>query len=1184
MPTTLPALARHIAAQALRVSDGEYLRRFVEDRDEGAFAELVRRNGPLVLRACRSVLRDPAAAEDAFQTAFLQLARHAAELTGFASTAGWLHTAAVRAAGAIRRAEARRRRREQACPSTDTQPPADLGWLEVREAIDTELARLPEKYRLPLLVCYFEGLTYSAAAARIGCSLGALRGRLERGRQLLRSRLERRGLPAVALALGVGACPVVAADLRERILAAVRTSLAQPNVPVSWIALRPRQTLLVGCAVVLVAVGVGFGAFHESTDTPKCTPPAPPAVAAAGTAVPLDAFGDPLPPGAIARLGTRRFVDYSRDLAPSPDGKSIAVSDPSGRGLTLLDAVTGRVLRHQASVGVGGHSTVPATEGGVPTPGIFWKPDGHGVALVGRDPGDKYLWDFTDPKDVPPTFEPQPTDIPPPTTAEGAVSCAAVSPDGKWIAVARQSSDPARLVVQVFPCDTGRHLRDLKPARTLGPFPVASERIWFAVDGRELILARTDRTVVVIDATNGKELHRATLPKWGAIAASPDGKSVAIVPRDPKDSSWRIGEETVRVWDLTTGTEAWKFPRPGATISGVAFTPDGKHLVTSDKEFEFRKWDLATGREVTPRQPRNGHTTSTSVVAVSADGTRYATARSPYAEARTPSAIKVWDAATGTHVNPLPAHPDAVAGVAVSPDSRLVATVGGDGTLRVWQMNGKPVCTAAAPRIDPKKAEGETRRTVAFAPDGRGVLFDAAGVLVMADPTTGKVLDLPGGLKGQTGTVGGFSADGKTLVTCSGDATTLWNWPSGTARQTFRVALGERLIQPLRRETRLAPVAVGAVLSPDGGTLFTVSEQRSAPDDRWRGPNGIDCWDVKTGKHRPQFAAGLWDAHLTFSPDGRTLFAGGQLSGPDGRCERPRRDALASWDVATGTILRRFDDPLFDEKIASGLEAHARQVEAMTLSPDGRLLAVAEVNGRGSARVGERSVWIHETVTGRVLRRFDGHGDFVYDLAFTPDGSRLISVSHDHTGLIWDVTPSAFTDRKAGPLAPKELADAWDRLTAPDPVRGWRAVGDLVGSPAEAVAFLGDRLKSPVPTAADLDRIEKQLDAVAFADREKASAELDAFGPNAVAAVKARLKTTESPEAAKRFTDFLKRHAGGASPIVLRETRGVTILEAIGTPEARKVLGRLAGSRPGDHLAVEAAAALARLEKLGSRK
>jgi hypothetical protein len=465
-----------------------------------------------------------------------------------------------------------------------------------------------------------------------------------------------------------------------------------------------------------------------------------------------------------------------------------------------------------------------------------------------------------------------------------------------------------------------------------------------------------------------------------------------------------------------------------------------------------------------------------------------------------------------------------------------------------------------------------SRRAAAFTPEGRGVVFDAAGVLAMADPTTGKALDLPGGLKGLAGTPGGFSADGKTLVTFSGDATTLWDWPAGTARRTFRVALGKRLLWGPPPKTPQVPVAVGATLSPDGGTLFTISKQQSVPDDGWGGPNGTDCWDVKTGKRRFQFAPELWYPHVAFSPDGRTLFAGGQPSDPEGEHHRLRRDALASWDVATGRMIRRFDDPLYEPN-------RDRQVGALALSPDGRLLAVSE----GTYSPG---VWVHETASGRVVRRFDGHADFIYGLAFTPDGSKVVSASCDHTGLVWDVTLPTFTGRKAGPLTPKELADSWDRLAAPDPVPGWRAIADLANSPAEAVAVLADRLKSPpVPTAADLDRIEKQLEAPGFDDREKASAELDEFGPNAVAPVKARLRTTESPEVSRRFDEFLKRHAGErTSPILLRETRGVAVLEAIGTPDARRVLVRLAGNRPSDHLGAEAAAALARLEKLGARR
>jgi RNA polymerase sigma factor (sigma-70 family) len=1219
MPTRLPTLARHTAALAIRISDGEYLRRFVESRDEDAFAELVRRNGPLVLRACRSLLRDPAAADDAFQVTFLQLARHASALTTSPCLAGWLHKAAVRAAGAVRRSDARRRRRElRAQPTPATQPPADPTWSEVREAIDAELARLPEKYRLPLLLCYLEGLTYSDAAARLGCPLGALRGRLERGRQALRRRLEARGLPAVALTLGAGVPPAVSAELHKRTLA-VCTLLGRRAGLMNWSALAaPRRVFLAGSAAVLVALGIGLGAVPSSTDPPKDPTPAAPTAPGDGNArapdSPRDVFGDPLPRGAVARLGTERFQEYGHDFTLSPDGKMIAVSD-SGESLALLDAVTGEVLRRQASICVRGDSSFLDKERRITVPGIFWRPDGRGVALVERYPWDMYLWDFTDPKDTPPRFElpegfQNPGNNPPAEPPEGGVSCAAVSADGKWIAVVRQPSDPDRRVIQVFPCKTGTYLRDLKAERTLGPFPAACERIWFTADGRELVLARTDHTVVAIDAVGGKELRRATLPKWFAIALSPDGKFVALVPQHPEEDS--AGEESVRVWDLcqegvagegprggfplpSRGREVWKFPRPGWRY-GLAFTPDGKHLITSDRDFYVRKWDLASGKEDALRRvPKGNDYSPRTSLSISADGKRYATAQ------LTP--IKVWDAGTGKHLNPLATHLDAVYGVAVSPDSRLVATVERDGTLRVWQAaGGKPVCTGPDLRTDPWGMNFSSYSpAVAFTPDGRGVLFDAPGTLALADPKTGKLLKRPDGLKNLTGTLGGstadgktltrpggvkylartlggFTADGKTLITFSGDTTTLWDWPAGTARQKFRVSLGARPLGAPPSKPQRRAVTVNAVLSPDGGMLLVTSEQHVFADEEpgfpMIYPNSIDCWDVKTGKHRYGFATDLWHAHLAFSPDGRTLYVGGPPSDPECLHGRLRREALTARDVATGMVLQRFEDPLYRPDAPP---TEGRHILALALSPDGRLLAISE----GSSH----TVWIYETVSGRIVRRFEGHTSEIQGLAFTPDGSRVVSASHDHTGLVWDITLPTFTDRKGGTLTPRELADAWDRLAAPDPVRAWRAVADLTGSPAEAVGLLADRLKSPsVPTAADLDRIEKQLGAPDFEDREKASADLDAYGPGAATSVKERLKATESPEVSNRFTEFLKRHTGERpSPLVLRGVRGVAVLEAIGSPDARKVLARLAGG-PGDPLAVEAAAALARLERPGARK
>jgi RNA polymerase sigma factor (sigma-70 family) len=123
------------------LTDTDLLHWYAAERDESAFAELVRRNGPLVLRTCRHVLGE-AHADDAFQTVFLILARSADRLTGSRSLAGWLHASAVRIAQRVRRGERRRHKREVA-HVTPLSAPDELTWKEIREVLDAEIAALP---------------------------------------------------------------------------------------------------------------------------------------------------------------------------------------------------------------------------------------------------------------------------------------------------------------------------------------------------------------------------------------------------------------------------------------------------------------------------------------------------------------------------------------------------------------------------------------------------------------------------------------------------------------------------------------------------------------------------------------------------------------------------------------------------------------------------------------------------------------------------------------------------------------------------------------------------------------------------------------------------------------------------------------------------------------------------------
>ncbi len=191
---------RQLAAQAgTPQSDLQLLQQFIAQRDESAFAALVRRHGAMVLGVCRNVLHHQQDAEDACQAAFLVLARKANTIRKQQAVSSWLHGVAYRLASKARARTKRRLERESlpadSCPAVTT--PALTDDITVRELmviLHQELNQLPEKYRAPLLLCYWEGKTRDEAATQLGLSAGSFKKRLERARKLLGSRLTRNGL------------------------------------------------------------------------------------------------------------------------------------------------------------------------------------------------------------------------------------------------------------------------------------------------------------------------------------------------------------------------------------------------------------------------------------------------------------------------------------------------------------------------------------------------------------------------------------------------------------------------------------------------------------------------------------------------------------------------------------------------------------------------------------------------------------------------------------------------------------------------------------------------------------------------------------------------------------------------------------------------------------------------------
>ena len=206
LTAVLQGLRQLFGTEVCADSDGQLLDRFVKSRDETAFTALLSRHGAMVWGVCRRIVRHEQDAEDAFQATFLVLARRARDLDRRDSVAGWLHTVAYHAALRTRGTTARRQQSEQPLNQEPLSPQPSVEP-DLSPILEEELHRLPTRYRVPLVLCYLEGKTNEEAARQIRCPIGTVKGRLSRAREMLRTRLARRGI--------VISAGIVAASLTE---------------------------------------------------------------------------------------------------------------------------------------------------------------------------------------------------------------------------------------------------------------------------------------------------------------------------------------------------------------------------------------------------------------------------------------------------------------------------------------------------------------------------------------------------------------------------------------------------------------------------------------------------------------------------------------------------------------------------------------------------------------------------------------------------------------------------------------------------------------------------------------------------------------------------------------------------------------------------------------------------------
>ena len=242
----------------------------------------------------------------------------------------------------------------------------------------------------------------------------------------------------------------------------------------------------------------------------------------------------------------------------------------------------------------------------------------------------------------------------------------------------------------------------------------------------------------------------------------------------------------------------------------------------------------------------------------------------------------------------------------------------------------------------------------------------------------------------------------------------------------------------------------------------------------------------------------------------------------------------------------------------------------VAFSPRGDVLASG--SGDGTVRL-----W--KVDSGQEQRAFEGHQGPVTRISFAEDGKTLISAGADNCVLIWDAAargPVARGDPKA-----KMLGQRWADLAGDDAMVAFKAMGEMIAAPKEAVAFLATKLQ-PVQAAdpAAISKLVEELDSKNFQAREKATKELQKLEGQARAALEKAYAKPPSKEAETRMKKLLDRLDGPVlAPEELRALRAIEVLERIGSPEARELLGRLAKGAPGARLTSEAKGSLARLTK-----
>jgi RNA polymerase sigma factor (sigma-70 family) len=609
------------AENADEATDAHLLELFIQQRDEGAFAVLVRRHGPMVLGVCRRVLGNDHDAEDAFQAVFLVLTRKASSVRPREMVGNWLYGVAVRTALEARKTAAKRQRKERHYGELRQADAGDPMDEELLALLDEELNRLPARYRAVLVLCDLESRTRKEVAQHLGCKEGTVASRLDRARKMLAKRLTRRGLvvagtvlvatlsaqsasaavPPALLACATKTPAAAGQGTTAGLLSGRAIALAERVLRILW--LRRLRTLLgLMLAVILSGLVLVPILFRAGAAPPPAPEPDLPVVAVqeAGLAGAADLRASDL----IYEEKVRRPV-YS--VAFSPDGKYLAAG--SGRrakeskdgatggagAVTILSLDAWKEVAHFEEGFVDAVTAVAYAPDGsrLAAGSMRLRPGGQG------NPFDRTLIRLWSTKD---NREEAPLEI----SRYGTVDELVFSPDGLRLAVTQSGqwacvldlttraetvlTGPAASSRRIDFTPNGKFLGLLGPGAAGAPQPFL--RVWDPATGRELagwpltgkeagpfkfaprgglLAAACDDKLHVIDRT--RQIADKVIPLGGtarSVAFAPGGRNVAVA----------LAGGEVLLLDGRTGEVRQRWPRDPEypLVTSVAFSPDGSQL------------------------------------------------------------------------------------------------------------------------------------------------------------------------------------------------------------------------------------------------------------------------------------------------------------------------------------------------------------------------------------------------------------------------------------------------------------------------------------------------------------------------------------------------------------------------------------------------------------------------------